>query len=443
MTADPSRRRVLTGAVGGLAALAGCSFSVGDTGSDRGGDLRRLADVERVERPYPHPLAVPDGMIAAHYERARTLLESVPESPDVENELIADRLADERERLAELLAPHTEPAGTATESAEATAAEPPDRRLVHARQHRQEAATLWGRYRAATGDVSERGVADRRDEQRDRLAAFRADWSYRASGPVRATLVHDHFEGLVDGIEHALAPWPQFPDDPAAGTEEVGYLVGKVEEAAATLDDLERYRRQVVGEDTDGYRPALMAAAMWLDRRARRRAYANERPLEDGRAAFDRDLGESVARYRFDLARETVREYDNGRLQELIRPEQYASGVLFATTRRAAVEAFAGAVEAVTSGPEDVDLSPRGIEEMQRRARESVGSALDRGPTGVMASALSPSFTALREARDELERGESGTPARAYAAYLYAERFAAAAVDAVDEVVFLLREAAD
>lgn len=440
--AGRSRRNVLAAATGGLAALAGCSFTT--EGTYDGEALRRLAEKGQFERPDHHPLAVPGGMVRNHRARARAILGEVPASPEVPNELIASDITNERERLHEALRQTTE---TTPEGGNDTGGETAGRkrafdRLGVARRHREDAAALLGTYRAATDDIGRTDLERRRDEQRDRLAAFRSAWDYRASDPVRAALVHEHLEHLLGSVEHALTPWPRFPDDPAGDMDDVGYLVEKVEEAAALLDDLERYREQITGEGTQVYRPALMAAATWLRRRARRESFGIEEPLERGLEAFDRDLGTSVARYRFTMARDAVQDYSNSDLLDAIEEEGYANGVLFATTRRAAVTTLADTVETIESGPPGTDVSAGSIETTRRRAHETVGSKLDYGPDGLMARVLDPAFTTMQEARDELQSGTSGTPPRAYAGYLYADRFAVAAVDAADELAFLLDEGA-
>jgi len=445
-----SRRGVLAGAGAGLAALAGCSVSLGTDETADGEALRRLADEERFERPYPHPLSIPDAMVTRHRERARALLDGVPVETDIPNELIATRIERERERLAERLDAGASGAESPDGQDDAGDAGGPDGddgatasardRLREARRRRREAAALRGTYRAATGGIDRADVERRRDAQRGRLAAFRAAWDYRAAAPVRAALVHAHLENLVDGAEHALTPWPQFPADPAADVEQVGYIAEKVEEAAAALDDLERYREQVAGERTTGYRPALMAAATWLRRRARREAFRHEAYLDEGVEAFDRDLGESVARYRFVIAREVAREYSNRDLIDRIDAGGYANAVLFAATRRAAVTALAASVEAVESDETGGEVSVQRIEAARRRAREAIETALDRGPVGLLARLLGPAFTALDEARRELEHGASGTPARALGGYRYAAEFAETAADAADELAFLLEE---
>jgi hypothetical protein len=450
---ERSRRGVLAASTATLAALAGCSFSTGESYDDAA--LRRLADDGRFGHPYHHPFDVPEAMIQDHWDRTRELVAAVPASPDVPNEAVVRTITEEREHLREHLAERTTTpdgegsAGSAgsdesdrtTGEGDGEQPERASRRLDEARQHRVDAATTWGTYRAATGDLREADVEQRREAQRDRLAAFRSAWDYRASGPVRAVVVHADLEHRVDHVEHSLEPYPPFPEDPVADTEEAGHLVGKTEEAAAVLDDVERYREQVAGEGAAGYRPALTATRIWLRRRAAREAEAVERPLEEGVATLDGDPGESVARYRFTVARNVLQEYSSGGVHDVVERGHLANAVLFGATRRAAVSAFVDAVEAIEDGPASVDVSARTIGDVRGRAQESVRAALDERSPALMAALLDPAFTAMRRAHRELERGTSGTPPKAYAGYDYADRVAGAVVDAADELTFLLSSA--
>lgn len=449
---ERSRRGVLAASTATLAALAGCSFPTGGSYDDAA--LRRLADAGRFGHPYPHPFDVPEPMIRHHWDRTRELVAAVPASPDVPNEAVVRTITGEREHLREHLAERTTtPDGAGTDESDEsdrTAGEDdgeqperPSRRLAEARQHRVDAAKMWGAYRAATGELREADVEQRREAQRDRLAAFRSAWDYRASGPVRAVVVHADLEHRVDQVEHSLEPYPPFPEDPVADTEEAGHLVGRTEEAAAVLDDVERYREQVAGEGAAGYRPALTATRIWLRRRAAREAEAVDRPLEEGVAALEGDPGESVARYRFTVARYVLQEYADGGVQEVDERGHLANAVLVGAARRAAVSAFVDAVEAVEDGPASVDVGARTIEDARDRAHESVRAALDERSPALMAELLDPAFTAMRRAHRELERGKSGTPPKAYAGYDYADRVAGAVVDAADELSFLLSSSAD
>ncbi|WP_323676152.1 hypothetical protein [Halorubellus sp. PRR65] len=427
---DSSRRDVLSGAAsaGVAAALAGCSFSLGSGGYDREA-LADVADGPQPPRPATHPVDVREPMLSTHREHAREHLAAVPEALDLPNGAVGDELAGTRERVAEQL----HEAGSDDERMEY--------RLHDARDVRVAAADCHFQYRAATNDVTEREMERLRDDARDRLAGFRRAWAYRASSPTRALLVHASFEGTVERVGFELEPWPRFPDDSAAGWREVGHLRGKIATASALLDDLESYREQVATADAGRYRAALHAAAMWLSRRANRVEYRDDGPLDDGRDGLSSDPGDSVAGRRFDVARDRLLEYSKRAFNEAQGTQRYATTALFAATRRAAVDAFATAVDDAESGRESVDVTASTVADERARAVDAVETTLDAGPTGLQRRLLEPAYNALRNGDDELENGRNGDPKRAFASYRYVADYADAARRASDELVGLLRSA--
>ncbi|WP_155120672.1 hypothetical protein [Haloprofundus marisrubri] len=186
-----------------------------------------------------------------------------------------------------------------------------------------------------------------------------------------------------------------------------------------------------------------MAAATWLRRRARDEAYSVEQPLEQGVAGFDDEIGDSVTRHEFRFARKVAQQYSNSELLDRIKEENYAEAVLFATTRRTAVSAFAAIVDEVESKPPETTVSAEHIEKSRQNARQRVQDALNHRSKPLMAHVLSPVFDVLREAHNELQGGSSGNPPRAYAGYRYAGHFAETAADAADELAYLLENAAN
>ncbi|WP_227132784.1 hypothetical protein [Halorubellus salinus] len=443
-----SRRRVLAGAASAsiATALAGCSFSLGGSGYDRAA-LSEVAEGPDPSRPATHPVEIDEAMIADHREHARDHLEQVSDDPSLPNGVVADELASNRERVAETLrvqgpsdADGGEPSDDGSGSGE-TDDRSAEHRLHDARDVRADAADLHFQYLAATGDVTERELERLRDDARDRLAGFRRAWAYRAPSPTRALLVHALFEGLVERVEVDLAPWPRFPDDPLAGWREVGHLRGKVATADALLDDLDAYREQVATADAGRYRPALAAAAMWLSRRANRVEYRDDRALEDGRAGLSTDPGDSVAGYGFDVAREYLREYSKRAFNDVQHDSQYARTALFAAKRRAAVDAFAAAVDDAESSGGSVDVSASTVADERTRAVDAIEQTLDAGPTGLQRRLLEPAYVALRDGDGELRTGRNSDPRRAFAVYRYVARYADAATRASEELVGLLRAA--
>lgn len=435
---DLSRRALIAAGGGGVAALAGCSVRIGADETIDDERLRGLASTRPLTTPHRFPFRVTDEMFTRHRTRARELVESVPASPDVPNQLVRDAIESRREQLSRRLPARGEstPTGSGERGSDGED-EPADWRLSELRERRAKAGDLQGTYRAATGAVAASDVRRRRDRLRDRLAEFRTAWTYRGTGPLAAVHRNHELETLVSGVEHELEPWPPFPSSPAADVDEVGHLVRKLEAAAAALDDVEAFRRQQPA-DGQSYRPAMFATATWLRRRARREAESVEQYRDAGRSAFDRDLGDSVARHLFDASADVIRRYTNGELLESIDREQYAGAVLFAGTRRAAVTTFARIVADIEGGWEE-DVSVTAIDNRRTRAREAVEAARDGTPDALV-EVHAPAYGALRDGVEALERGNGQA---ALARFEYARRCATVAADATGEVAFLLRSAAE
>mgnify|MGYP006303743495 FL=1 len=181
---------------------------------------------------------------------------------------------------------------------------------------------------------------------------------------------------------------------------------------------------------------------MWLSRRANRVEYRDDRALEDGRTGLSSDPGDSVVGHRFDVARDRVREYSKRAFNDTQGTQRYATTALFAATRRAAVDAFATAVDDAESGSgSSVDVSASTVADQRTRAVDAVERALDAGPTGIQRRLLEPSYSALRNGDDDLENGRDGDPERAVAAYRYVADYADAAARASEELVALVRAA--
>jgi hypothetical protein len=94
------RRDLLVACGAGLASAAGCAGLGGDEGAPSVDTDRLATMVDPGDMPEsPLPYAVPEGLVTAHEERAETLLDAVPEDPDVPNGAVAAELAEERDHV--------------------------------------------------------------------------------------------------------------------------------------------------------------------------------------------------------------------------------------------------------------------------------------------------------------------------------------------------------
>lgn len=455
---ERSRRRVLAGSLGVAAALAGCGSFADVTGEsgDSGEQYYRLAVDQGPTRPFGSPLPIPSSMLQSHVDRVDSILDTVPTAPEVPNEVIRDNISARRDQLVSRLEEVRSPGpsertatandgaadsvqtGEADEDADETRS--PQRQLAELRELRRAAAELRGTYRAATGRYEEGELVARRDRLRTRLAEFRTGWEYRAADPMTAVTVHAEFEHDVSRVEHELTPWPQVPDRPADEPERVGYLAGKNEAAAALLADLRTFQERAVPSTGPTYRPALMATAKWLGRRARRAGIDLEDAPRQGRDSLDRDLGEGPTGALFDAA---VKAYDNHserNAPEGPAPGNYAVAVIRAATQRTAVTAAARTVAAIEDGLTIEDLSVALVKRRRSEARATLQTALDSGPTAFTARTLEPAYRTLRDANDALQ---SGSGAAAVGRFEFCRRVCVQVPEVIEETRFLLSEAAD
>jgi hypothetical protein len=427
-----SRRAILAASGAGLAALAGCAgidVPLGGEDEEREYDpeaLARLVDGDDPTAPDVFPVRVTEATVERHYDRARELLSTVPERPEVPNGVIAERLREERERAAERLEERERAAERLEERDDApTGLE----RLEDARYARIEAAEIEGSYRAAVGEVDHETVAERRAALRADRLGFETEWEYRGDDPARALVVHAELERLVGEARRSAEAWPPFPDDPRDDVFRVGEIVGELERGRAALGDATRLRsRYVEGTETRSYRSAITAAAGRLERRTtdhRRRLHDHL----DRRAseAFERSVEGTPAEYLYHEARQRARGAADG-AERARRTGDHATAALRSGTGLAALRTFGAVVDAVEAGeygpPEDVDRLATAREDAVAALREAWGTE----PVPASVELTWPARDALQDARYRLEdaEGDARMVRHAYAnlayAGLYAER---------------------
>jgi len=414
---DPTRRRLLTGCGAGLAALAGCSGlpAFGDETDDRPdydreAVERALAPVEDVLEPDAFPVGIPAALQNRHRERGREYVDAVPAEPGYPNGVIASRVADERAAAASAL--------------DEDATGRPRNRLETWRDRREEAAAVMGTHLAATGGIDRSDVDALGERGRSRLAAFEADWAYRATDVIDAAVVHATLEDYVQtcrGQLHTNSPFPTKPDE---AVFQAGDVVGTVDGAIATATDAGRLREQYrSGVDADtGYRQRLASAASRLDRSLSSTTSDLEEYLDvEPDEAFDADLSDTPAETVFRDVSRTV-EWRREQVDEAGQRHDPATAVLAAGHGFVA----AGALEAVVDAVEDGNY--RGyptVDDLERhtgRAIDALEAAWDAEPQALAIEIADPALLSLRAAHRRVRESQFyGGPERVFVQVLHAE----------------------
>lgn len=373
-----SRRAVLIACGAGLAPLAGCSsLDPGrETPTYEGSRLAALARKDAPRPPAAFPVSVPDAMVSRHLDRARELIEHVPERPDVPNADARERLGADRRAVLDRL--------DAADGDSAGRAHTPLRRLSAARAIREDAAAVDAAYRAATDDITEQTVADRRAQLRSAVVAFERAWTYRGDDPSTVVVVHRTLEDLRTEARPGIAPTRAFPEDPTTDPFRVGELVRQLERGDAALRDAGRLRaryRERLSEPRP-YRTDFSVAASRLRRiveqyREDLHGYIDA-DVED--LPFDRPIAETPLRWLYFWATDGLdifrTDAEEARLRGDPATVTIARGVRLAVLR--ALDAIVTDIENErVTVPETVD----GIEAARREAIGSLERAWSTDPT--------------------------------------------------------------
>ena len=439
-----SRRAVLTACGAGLTALAGCS-GLGFGEDTPTYDTARIAALGRKEVPRPpatFPVSVPDAMRVRHLDRARKLVERVPERPDLPNGAVVERLRQERESVVERLDASgdeaNEPVGN------------PLVRLREARSVRGDAAAVDAAYRAATDAITPRAVADRRTRLRSDLLAFERDWTYRGDDPAAAAVVHGALEALRLDARPGIAPDRAFPDAPSTDVFRAGEVVRHLEVGRAALSDAERLRARYRDglSDPRPYRSVLSVAASRLRRISRQyyreiEAYTDPDPEA---LPFDRSVeGTPLERLYF----RTVDGVEIFRTdaEEARHRGDHATALIETGTYLTALRALESVVADIRRDriavPETVD----GIVSVRREAIEALERAWSTTPSVLAAEVARWSWLLVNDVPDRLRGpayGPDETPDtddahQVWAIYVTAARTAAAVPPTMADVRVGLR----
>ncbi|WP_152040647.1 hypothetical protein [Salinigranum salinum] len=392
--ADPTRRAFLFAAglgVGllGMAGLRGSDSGAPDVSYDADA-LQRIVALGSPRTPRTLPVEITTAHLERHRDRARSLLSSAPEDPDIPNEAVAREYADRYERAADALA-------------RAETARTPYERMGDLRSARWFAADVSAVFAAYRDDLTREAVLARREPIREELAAFRDRWRYVGDDPVVAVVVHREIESEVGYAESMLEQAAERRGDEGSRVLRVGSAAGTIELArTAVADATYLYDRFVGGiDDADGR--ALGGA---FDRTARvLRANVTERcPTVDasGReAGFD---ATSVARPLLDDAFSAVQWRCRNRLDEVREREGVASAVLAAGEADRDLRALDRAREAVERGAYDGTPSVEVVRREKLAALETVETARNATPSTLASRFAAAAAREVRWGDDELGR---------------------------------------
>jgi hypothetical protein len=315
-------------------------------------------------------------MVSRHLDRARELIEHVPERPDVPNADARKRLGADRRAVLDRL--------DAADGDSAGRARTPLRRLAAARDVREDAAAVDATYRAATDDVTEQAVADRRTQLRSAVVDFERAWTYRGDDPSIAVVVHRALEDLQTEARPGIAPTRAFPEEPTADPFRVGELVRQLERGDAALSDAGRLRtryRESLSEPRP-YRTAFSVAASRLRRIVERyredlHGYIDADVEE---LPFDQPIAETPLRWLYFWATDGLDIFRTDAEEARLRGDP-ATAVIARGVHLTVLRALEVIVAAIENDRVTVPETVTGIEAARREALDSLERAWSTDPT--------------------------------------------------------------
>jgi hypothetical protein len=392
-----SRRAVLSGLGGaGVAGLAGCSaLPFTDGAREEREDVSLPADVvEPIEWPDPpFPVAIPSTRADAHRDRAGEFLAAVPTDPSVPNDAIAERLRSDRESAADRL--------------EGDVDEPwPIEGLSTWRSRLNSAATVFGAYRAATGEDDATTVRGRRRTVREALGSFVAGHEYRASSPLEAVLVHAPIEELVADCRHYVRPAPAYPTAPVEEPFRAGDVVGRAELARTTLVDARELRAVYLSERASPppQWTELIDASDRLEIAVSRARSTVRDFLDVDEPPFDADLEGTAGRWLFTWARGQV-EASAADHEARLDDGAYATAVIEAGRTLAAVEALRAAINGIRDGAYQEPVTVESVSRTADRAQDAIAAAAGSEERRLAARILRPALGIFDSVPQRIEEG--------------------------------------
>jgi len=429
-----------------MAALAGCSQfdAVGEEG--RQFDTDRLAELGAQEVSTPpdaFPVSVPDAMVDRHRDRARQLVERVPEEPDVPNGAVVQQLRRDREAVLEDIEDR--------DGADEDPADEPLERLDEARHIREEAAAVEAAYRTATGDLTRESVGDRRERLRRDLLAFEADWTYRGDDPAAAVVFHRELEELRRDVRRGTEPECALPDDPATDVFGAGEIVSSIEDGRAALADADRLRgtyREGLS-DPRPYRSAISAAAGRLDRLGRASHRELHGYIDAEEPPFDRSIEGTAVERLYREAAGSVR-HARSNTEEARHRGDPADAFVRTGFTLAALRTLDAVVTAIEDGQVEEPADADAVAAARQEAVDALETAWSANPTVVAVELARPAYYLLRRGtRDLGGRGindddpHANDADRAFVNFVRAARHAEVVPRTVDDLHRTLEDVAE
>ncbi|KAB1185058.1 MULTISPECIES: hypothetical protein [Haloferax] len=356
----------------GITSLAGCSGVLDSRGDDRPDlDAEALRAVERLGSPaFPArtPAPIETTLLETSRSRARTLLDSVPESMSsrtVPNEAVRNIYAEERADAIRALD---------RASTERTRFE----QMRSLRYARGNAAMVKGTYEAAVGEITEDEVVSERDSLREEVESFRQAHRYFGDDLGPALVVHGEIEDFLAVASRYL----DNADDPVrhgGSAPGVGEMLDAVESARASLESArhlaDRYRQSLSDPQDFGHVFEETASSLSDIVEARRDDYPDDYgPTSQLFDDFDRPIEDTPAA---ELLVETFIHLHYGveGIREAVRRDRVANALLEAHVAERSRRAFEAAKVAVRRGEYGTLQSAAEVRDEKLAALEALESA--------------------------------------------------------------------
>jgi hypothetical protein len=379
-------------------------------------------------------------MVERHRERARALVESVPEEPDVDDAEVAERLREQREGVRERIGSEVVASGVRAP-------------LRTARRRRQAAAALAAAYRAATGDLDRAEVADQRASLRAALLDFERDWTYRGDEAAPTAVVGRALELLVREGRDGVAPERSFPSAPRSEPFAAGDLAAEVAVGRAAVADAERLRARYRESLSDPrpHRTRLSVAASRLRgrREAERRTVEAYLDTDPGSLPFDRDVAGTALAWLHRWAVDGVEIFRSDAVEA--RYAGHHARELVAAARSLTV--LRGLADVVAAIEEEGVAVPESVEDVaaaRDRAVDALETAWTAAPRPLAVEVAHWGWRLVDNTNDLLREGGAGADVgveldaddahQAWGAYAAAERVAAAVPETVGDAERALDE---